>query len=70
MVHAVMYSYYFASIFIKDLDKVADVKKSITIMQMVSAHSKAFAFRWHWRSVKLNKLIRLPHTRNHYASQL
>lgn len=47
MVHAVMYSYYFASIFIKDLDKVADVKKSITIMQMVSARSKAFVFRWH-----------------------
>lgn len=43
MVHAVMYSYYFASIYIKDLDKFSNLKKSITIMQMVSA--SPFAFR-------------------------
>ncbi|CRK98252.1 CLUMA_CG011614, isoform A [Clunio marinus] len=35
IVHAVMYSYYLASIFISDFDKIISVKKSITIMQMV-----------------------------------
>lgn len=36
IVHSIMYSYYFASIYIKDFDKIISVKKSITIMQMVS----------------------------------
>lgn len=36
IVHSIMYSYYFASIYIKDFDKVIAYKKSITIMQMVS----------------------------------
>jgi GNS1/SUR4 family len=36
IVHSIMYSYYFASIYIKDIDKVLSVKKAITIMQMVS----------------------------------
>lgn len=36
IVHSVMYSYYLASIYVKDLDKIVSVKKSITIMQMVS----------------------------------
>jgi hypothetical protein len=35
-VHSVMYSYYFASLFIKDFNKIASIKKSITAMQMVS----------------------------------
>lgn len=35
-VHSIMYSYYFASIYIKDFDKIIGIKKSITIMQMVS----------------------------------
>lgn len=36
IVHSVMYSYYLASIYVRDLDKIVSVKKSITIMQMVS----------------------------------
>jgi len=35
IVHSIMYSYYFASIYIKDFDKIIGIKKSITIMQMV-----------------------------------
>lgn len=39
IVHSIMYSYYFASIYIKDFDKVISLKKSITIMQMVCRNS-------------------------------
>lgn len=41
IVHSIMYSYYFASIYMKNLDKFISVKKSITIMQMVSVVSDA-----------------------------
>lgn len=40
IVHSIMYSYYFASLFIKDFDKIISIKKSITIMQMVSELNK------------------------------
>lgn len=39
IVHTVMYSYYFVSLFTKSIDKIIAVKKSITIMQMVSNFS-------------------------------
>lgn len=35
-VHAIMYSYYLASIYVKDFDKIIAVKKAITTIQMVS----------------------------------
>lgn len=35
-VHSIMYSYYLASIYIKDFDKIISIKKSITTIQMVS----------------------------------
>jgi len=35
IVHTIMYSYYFASIYIKDFEKIMGIKRSITIMQMV-----------------------------------
>lgn len=37
IIHSIMYSYYFVSIFFKDFDKIIGVKKSITIMQMVGS---------------------------------
>lgn len=36
IVHTVMYSYYFVSLFTKSIHKIIAIKKSITIMQMVS----------------------------------
>ena len=42
IVHTVMYSYYFVSLFTKSIDKIIAVKKSITIMQMVSNFSIFF----------------------------
>lgn len=44
IVHSIMYSYYFASIYIQDIDKVIAFKKSITIMQMVSDVKEPNAF--------------------------
>lgn len=56
-VHLVMYSYYFSSIFITDFDKIISVKKSITIMQMVSRNShdcqsNKLIFIWLWTELR------------------
>lgn len=63
IVHSIMYSYYFSSIFIKDLDKIMNIKKSITIMQMVSL---AYVF-----CGRINKLVCTVNcTLHHYAKRL
>lgn len=70
-VHSIMYSYYFASIYIKDFDKIISIKKSITIIQMVS--TVWFPFVVSFVDTLRNKLIWTDfelHTRIHYAKHL